>query len=271
MLDKEAIQELSKAQAITAACGAIPHTVGDVVPLPNDFSLNDLEKYMPQRRRLRGSMQTSTVGDFAHYVKANAETGAAVFVDPDTMSATAVLNLGTPPAPGHADNTAKLALRPTAAYKALCAVANGSALPQVTVAEFIEDWAPLIVCRNGDDVLDRKKAIAAVRSITIEGLKRVQNTEQQLSASKSAFESVEAKADELLPTFIDFTAEPYHGLSSRTYVLRLGIRTGDKPAIVLRVVNAEKHAEECAAELAHLVDDAMTGDLPVMLGAYRAS
>lgn len=275
MFDKDAIKELSQAEAIGAATTAIDDTTGGeapaIVALPNDFSLHDLEKYMPNRRRLRGAMKTSIVGDFAQYVKTNAETGASVFVDPDTMSAVAVLNLGAPDAPGHADNIAALALRQTAACKALTAIATGQPLSQVQVAEFIEDWASFIKCYHGDVALENKAAVAAVRSITIEGLKRVQNNEQMLSASKSAFESVEAKADELLPTFIHFNIEPYHGLQFRTYVMRLAIRTGDKPAITLRVVNAEKHAEECAAELAARVHAAMAGAQPVLLGSYRAA
>lgn len=271
MFDKESIQELSKAEAITAASNAVADALHDIVSLPGDFSVHDLEKYMVHRRRLRGSMKTSVVADFAGYVASNAEEGASVFVDPDTMSATAVLNLGTPSIPGHADNIAVLALRKTAAFTALGAVAGGAALTQVLVAEFLEDWSPAIRCRHGDTEIGTKPAIAAVRSITIEGLKRVQNNEQQLSASKSAFESVEAKADELLPTFIDFTTEPYHGLSVRTFTMRLAIRTGDKPAIVLRIVKAEQHAEEMATELADLVRKAIEGGRPVLLGAYRVS
>jgi uncharacterized protein YfdQ (DUF2303 family) len=127
MFDKEAIQELTKAQAITAAhnstLSAITGGPG-VITLPANFETRDLEKYLKNRRRLRGNMTTSVVKDFASYAEKNAESGAAIFIEPDKMTATAVLNLGTTTEPGHADNLAKLEMKRTAAYEALRRIAN---------------------------------------------------------------------------------------------------------------------------------------------------
>jgi uncharacterized protein YfdQ (DUF2303 family) len=273
MFSQEAIQELSKAQAISAASNAIAH-VNDsdlaTVALPNDFNVHDFERFLLVRRRARGNMATSNVPDFAKYVGEHKELGAAVFVRQDKMTAVAVLNLGTPAHPGHTDNTATLAPKKTAAYTALKGIATGAACAQQKVAEFLEDWPAQITCFNDAGAITPAKAIAAIRKITIENLKKLEATEGQLSASKSAFESVTATSTEPLPTTIYFKTVPYHGLQAREFVLRLGILSGgDKPAVNLRIINQEQHDEDMAIELADLVKAAVT-DLPVLVGEYSA-
>ena len=104
-------------------------------------------------------------------------------------------------------------------------------------------------------------------------LQRQRRTEQQLSATRSAFESVSATSTEPLPTTIYFNCVPCHGLSERQFVLRLGVQTGAKdPAIVLRIVNKEQHDEEMAAELAELVASSLSASgVPVMVGKYQVT
>lgn len=272
MLTKEAVQELTKAQAITAAAEAVTGQVETLVALPSEFTVHDLEKYLTIRRRARGTMTTSTVADFAAYTEAHAEGGASVFVNQDDMTATAVLNLGTPEAPGHADNRAKLQPKKTAAFVALQNVAHGRAITQQAAAEFMEDWpAEMEFFNAASEPLGHGQAITAVRKITIEGLNRVESATQQLSAERSTFEKIEAKGADLIPTTIYFRCKPYVDLAPRLFVLRLGIITGGKdPAITLRVQNAEKHAEEMAAELAQLVTAAIGDTAAVLVGSYAA-
>ena len=274
MFDKDAITKLQEADAISAAHASLSahdHT-GDLVTLPSDYKLHDLEQYLPRRRRARGAMTTNGVSDFASYAAMHAEAGACVFVQQDEMTAVAVLNLGTPIQPGHADNLVKLAPKKTAAYTALTNIANGAGNTQKTVAEFLEDWPGYIKCFNDAGAIEPPKAIAAIRKISIEALRKQENTEQQLGTTKSAFESVQATSTGPLPTTIYFVTEPYHGLSKRSFVLRLGILTGgDKPTISLRIVNKEQHAEDMAAELAQLVFSAISScavDMPVLVGSY---
>jgi uncharacterized protein YfdQ (DUF2303 family) len=272
MFTSEAIQRLAEAESLTAANTAIREAMLSEVPaaLPTDFQLRDLEQFTANRRRARGTMDTASIKDFAAYVAQHHEEGAAVFVSHKAMVANAVLNLGTPSNPGHADNRAQFKPRETAAYLALHQVAGGNALPQTQVAEFLEDWAHMVTCFHEAESLAINKAIAAVRNITIEGLRKVEASEQQLSASKSAFESVTASSKETLPTYIYFKCVPYHEFEERTFVMRLGIRTSDKPAITLRIVAREQHDEDMAAELRSKVDEAITSGMPVLVGEYTA-
>ncbi|GAA4401109.1 DUF2303 family protein [Quisquiliibacterium transsilvanicum] len=271
MFDKEAIEALQHGGGIYEAGNAVRAAFAEtsVVALPEHFTERDLEKYLPSRRRARGVMTTSALKDFAAYATAHAEAGASVFVDAGEMSATAVLNLGTPEKPGHTDNRAKLQAQQTAAYRALLQHACGRGLTQTVAAEFLEDWPDLIECFNEQGLIKPPKAIAAIRKLTIEAMRKLESSEQSLSASKSAFESVQATSADPIPTTIYFKCVPYKDLAERLFVLRLGVQTGsDKTSIVLRIVKAELHAEEMANELADLVRDSLNGTMPVLLGAY---
>lgn len=271
MFDHTAIRELTKAEAISAANLAAAASALALVPLPNDFTVHDLEAHLQVRRRARGNMSTSSIAHFATYVLAHREAGASVFVDAARMSATAVLNLGTPDAPGQADNTATLQPVATAAYTAMLAVADGAGKAQRAVAEWLEDWQDTIQALDADGAeITTKHAIAAVRSITIEALRTAESTEQSLSATRSALEQVTAKSKgQPLPALLRVGIEPYAGIDTRTFDLRLGVlTTTDKPALVLRIVKREAHTEAMAGELATKVRAALGDVVPALLGAY---
>ncbi len=280
MFDKQAIIELQNGAAIGHAKAAIQdHDKTDhLVALPSDFKTHDLEQYLPTRRRARGTMTTESVLDFAVYFQDHVECGT-VFVDKDAMKAVGILNLGNPEkGPGHADNKAVLALKSVAAYDAFRKIANGQAQTQAAVAEWMEDWQDLIKCFHDGGEIDEgtsraittSKGIAAIRNITIDAARKVESEEGQLSASRSAFESVKASSKHTLPTHIYFKTVPYVGLAERTFVLRLGILTGgDKTSIVLRPVKMEEHQQEMAEEFAGIVAKSLeTTGYPVLIGSY---
>lgn len=282
MLTKEAIDALTEAQSISAAdqalAGAINNGPGEgLAALPNHYTVHDLEKALPKRRRARGSMSTSVLTDFALYVNLYQEAGSAVFVDQKAMAAVAVLNLGTRDSPGHADNTATLALNKTAAFKALGVITNGPK-SQVQIAEFLEDWAASLKCEVLSDdaeepqALEVRRAVAAVRKITVEGMRRVESEEKNLSASRSLLEQVQVKNEAALPTKLTFTCAPYLGLEERSFDMRLSvITTADKPSVQLRIVNLELHEEQMAEELAAKVRSLEGMTAPVHIGSYTAS
>jgi uncharacterized protein YfdQ (DUF2303 family) len=138
---------------------------------------------------------------------------------------------------------------------------------QREAAEFLEDWQPAIELFKDAARVPTPLGIEAVRSITIEAQRKGTNTEQSLGIQRSTFESVQAGSEKPLPTHIYFKCVPYQGLGERTFVLRLGVITGEPLKVVLRIINREQHDEEMAAELAALVRQALT-DLPVLLGTY---
>jgi uncharacterized protein YfdQ (DUF2303 family) len=283
MIDRDTLKSLMQGEAIESALRALVEQGAPtgIFALPDNFKLHDAEPEMPTRRRVRGVMNTPSIDHFAGYVKSHAEHKATVFVS--DMTAEAVLNLGDSDAPGHCDNRASLSLDRTADHTALLDVLNLSrsrGLSQRELAEFIEDWAPSIGCAGSDGYpIDTKFATDAVRRITIESARKVESQEQSLSAERSVMESVAATSGggAPLPAFIAFTCIPYTGLSSRTFRMRLSIRTGDaaRPALSLglHLIRAEEHRQQMADELASLVRYALLGstpEIPVYMGSYVA-
>lgn len=272
MLNKEAIDAISECAAIVQASDAVQRAFGQqaLAVLPERFKRHDLEEYLPNRRRARGLMRTSCLKDFAEYTDTHKEEGASVFVRPDSMSAIAVLNLGTAIKAGHADNQAILILEKSPAYYALLHVAHGGKLSQLDVAEFFEDWAENLQFFNEDGEITLNKSIAAIRKLTIESSRKLESNEQSLSASKSAFESAQATSQDPIPTKIEFSCYPYKELSERKFTLRLGVLTGgDKPYITLRIIKHEEHIEDMAMELADKTSEKLGGTVQVLLGDYE--
>lgn len=251
------IEAITKSQEVSAVATAIHEAIevgAAAVGLHEDITVRDLEHFRSTRRRPRGTMTTRFIEPFAVYVRHHAADGATVFVNPDHMTATAVLDLGTLGNPGHADNLAKLQPKMTAAYNALTLITSGPRSQQ-DVAEFLEDWADHVQCFNGDGEIKPHLAIAAVRKITIDAMRKVETEEQSLGATRSAFESVQASSKDPLPTTIQFVCLPYADLQPRTFVLRLGVLTGEtKPKLVLRIQKAEEHNEEMANELVECIE-----------------
>lgn len=274
MFSEEAIKVLQQAEAVKAANESVQAAINgktSIAALPEDFNVHNLEQYQLLRNRPRGVMTTTAIDNFAAYIGAQRVDGATVFIS-DDIDATAILNLGTVAAPGHADNIAKLAPVKTAAFKALLAI-DGVNMNQRQTAEFLEDWTENVTCMNSAEI-SIGKAIAAVRKLSIEAIRKSESTVQNLSESRSAFESVEASSSDPLPEFVYFKCTPYHGLQERTFVLRFSVLTSsDKPLIVLRIRQLQTHIEEMGNELADKVKAALTAspDVAVVLGKYARS
>ena len=244
----------------------------DVAALPNDTKVLELEQFKPRRNRFRGKFATSSVEDFVNYTEAKADLGAECFVYPDDMTATAVLNLGSINAPGHADSLAKMKLKTTAAFDAINKT-DGAARSQQQLAEWLEDWRDSVQgLTNDEQALTANQVIAAIRRITIKAGSTSDHTEGQLSATRSSLEQVEASSNnEPLPSFILFKCTPYQGLAERTFVLRMSLRTvEDNPLLSLRIIRPEQHEEEMAEEFAGLLQEKFGDTLPVTIGAFSA-
>lgn len=277
MIDKDAISAVQAAVGIQQASAALETALSTrqpAIPLHNHFKIEDLEKYMPRRRRARGQMCTTILAHFKDYVEAHKEEGATVFVDQDEMCATAVLNLGTPANPGHADNLADFEFVQTAEYRALRVIADGEPKTQTEVAEFMEDWSQAIVrCASDPDsgtAISLKHAIAAVRRLTIESLLKLENAEGNLSASRSTFDSVQV-TNKTMPGYFEFFCHPSAQLSGRRFSVRVGVLTGEaKPKLKLRIIKDDWHQEEMSTELANMVSGAFAGTIPVVIGSYKA-
>lgn len=271
MFTKDTLELLQQAKAIAQANLDAGNAEHGVLALPSEFKLHDLEPYLELRRRARGNFSTPFVASFARYLINHADmNNTTVFVDPQKLGAVAVLNLGTTEVPGHADNTATLELQLSAPYQALLRAARGP-VSQRTLAEWMEDWAPHIKCSDEAGEIELRKAIGAVRRITIESMRKQESEQQALSETRSALESVKATSKDPLPTMIQFTCQPAAELSVRAFDARVSISTsGNDPMLTLHLIRTEEHAEQMSDELLGRIKSELAEQaLPIVIGTYQ--
>lgn len=209
------------------------------VAVPANIGIKSLEGFNDGRYRFRGELETASITDFVKYASGYFEPGARCFIDADRMRAISVFNLGTLNAPGHADNKATLSLKRTSAYSALLNV-NSEKKAQKELDEWIEDWADFLIGFDAEgNVIEAKKSAAAVCRITIEANSKADYEDEDFSGKRSVMERVEAKTKDIMPIAFQFKCIPYEGLAERAFKLRLSIITGDRPILVLRIVQLE--------------------------------
>lgn len=269
-LTKEAIQHI-EAQALIAAAKPIVIAGGSTLAvLPDSVTIKSLEHFQPTRDRFRGSLSTHSLADFSKYVERHVSESidAGGFIDQDRMSATVIFNLGNEAEAGHGDDTATLTLKPTAAYSALQGIV-GRAHSQQALTEWLEDWAPHITARAGDEPLSIAAAINGIRKMTIKSSSQRDSTVGDMSASRSAMDAIEASSQEILPTQFVFQVQPFEGLQVATITLRLAVITGgEQPALKLRWVGEEAHREAFAIEFQQVLDKQVGGLVLLTIGTF---
>lgn len=233
--------------------------------VPENMKVVSLEEYQEHRSNYRGTFQTLSIADFARYA-ADFE-GGKCFINQQDMKATCFFDLGDEDLPGHGRHRAHLALEKTAAFEAMLS-RNGYALSQKDMAEWLEDWRDHITPVGADDV---KKAIQAVRNITISANASATHVTEDFRGTRSVAEEIEAKGVVQLPTGFTFECFPYHGLNERTFTLRLSVLTGDKPTLVLRLARWEEQQEAMAQEFSEHLGTALKSagaDASIFLGSF---
>lgn len=270
-LDATAINQIHALISAQGVNEIISKIGADAVALPENFRIHDLEKFNLNRFRFRGALSTASIDDFTRYSKDLADEGTRCFIDADNMRAVSVLNLGTIDEPGHADNTATLKLKKTAPFSALLSV-NGERNSQKSLAEWIEDWADYLVGFDANgDTIQATKAAAAVRKITIEANQTADFEDNDFSGKRSLMESVEAKTKDIMPVAFEFKCVPFEGLKERPFKLRLSIITGDRPVLVLRIIQLEAVQEEMANEFRDLlVEKFKDSKVETFIGTFNA-
>jgi uncharacterized protein YfdQ (DUF2303 family) len=274
-MDKSAIEQIQLAKQIEQANVAIGSQ--SIVALPDNFNIKNLEQFEPLRQRFRGTMLTKSVGAFADYTKAYNTEFARCFIDADEMKASVIFNMGNDENPGHCDNAAAVTLERTAPYAALNKIIN-SHQSQKAIAEFIEDWRDFITCYGEEDengqrpTIKLPKALHAIRSIKIEAKAVNQSDDRDFGASKSTMESIDVKSDNMPPSIIEFTCNPYNELKPRSFQLRVGVLTNQTPTIVLRLIKAELHQEQMAEEFKAVIENhllQLDPLIPTFIGTFN--
>jgi len=244
-LDKTGIEHIQK----TGNPVVDVETNVPVKVIAEGYKIENMEKYFDHPSRFRGCYSTELIKEFQSYI---AQQGQVVcFINDATMEAKAFFDLGNENNPGHGEHRATLRLEKLSPYAAMCEI-NGKHQSQRELAEWLEDWRDYAVGLDIEEVaINIKKAIAAIRNITVSLKSEAGSEEKNLGHRRTGLEELDIKSgEENLPAYIQFTCEPYDGLSVRAFKMRLGVVTNrhDKPEVVLRVVQFEKIKEEMTIE-----------------------
>ncbi|WP_145538468.1 YfdQ family protein [Yersinia alsatica] len=271
-LNSSAITEIRDMVLASLVEKKLADTDCDTIALPASVAVKSLEQFNLERYRFRGSMETSNIDEYVKYSSGYAGEGVRCFIDADEMRAQTIFNIGTLSNPGHADNTASLSLKKTAPFRELLNI-DGRKQAQKELAEWLEDYREFLLAFDADGVvLDIKKAVGAVRRITIEQTSSADHEDQDFSAKRSVMESVEAKSKDVMPAAFEFKCIPYEGLGERRFKLRYSILTGGNvPVLVLRIVQLEAEEEKIAVEFLELLTGKFKDvEVETFIGKFKA-
>ncbi|AOV13601.1 MULTISPECIES: YfdQ family protein [Klebsiella] len=251
----------------------IPGLACPTALLPQNTSIESLERFALERFRFRGAMDTTSIDDFVRYSVAYAqeEEKARCFIDADNMLARSIFNIGTLDKPGHADNVASIKLKKTAPFRALLAI-NGDHLNQKQIAEWLEDWSDYLLAFDaGGNTMTIAQAAQAVRRVTIQQATQADHEDSDFSGKKSLMQSIEASSKEVMPVAFEFKCVPYEGLGERRFSLRNSLLKSSDPVFVLRIVQLEAQEEAIANEFRDLLTGKFDGKpVETFIGNFKA-
>ena len=264
-IDKSAIEHIQKTSTDLREVENTDHKVIAITP---SLELKSLEQYQEFRNQFRGKFHTSSMKDYEEYLSEH--NGTNCFIDIDSMSSNSIFDLGDKEKPGHAKHTASLKLKKTAPYSELIRH-DQSPGNQRELAEWIEDWKDYIqiIDETGAD-MDIVPAVAAIRRITIEAIRKQGNETRTFGESKSSLESIDAKSEDgNMPAWIVFTCKPYEDLPEHTFHSRISILTStDKPKLVTRIIQLEAIQEEIATEFKELLKKDLPKEIDIFIGTF---
>lgn len=272
-LNSGAIQDVQKLTLSAFSLDKVRETACPAAVLPDNASIESLERFGLERFRFRGAMETTSIDDFARYSTgyASAETPARCFIDADNMRARSIFNIGTLANPGHADNIAQIGLKKTAPFRALLAV-NGERLSQKQIAEWLEDWKDFLLAFDADGgTMPITQAAQAVRRVTIQQSTQADHEDGDFAGKKSLMQSIEASSKDVMPVAFEFKCVPYEGLGERAFSLRNSLLKSGEPCFVLRIVQLEAQEEAIANEFRDLLISKFDGEpVETFIGKFSA-
>lgn len=272
-LNSGAIQDVQKLTLSAFSLDKVRETACPAAVLPDNASIESLERFGLERFRFRGAMETTSIDDFARYSTgyASAETPARCFIDADNMRARSIFNIGTLANPGHADNIAQIGLKKTAPFRALLAI-NGDRLNQKQIAEWLEDWKDYLLAFDADgNTMQITQAAQAVRRVTIQQATQADHEDDDFSGKKTLMQSIEASSKDVMPVAFEFKCVPYEGLGERAFSLRNSLLKSGEPCFVLRIVQLEAQEEAIANEFRDLLISKFDGKpVETFIGKFSA-
>jgi len=243
-MNKETLEKLINSVNIEPIIDQVKSN--DCILVPDNFSVQDVEKYQEFRNRYRFAFSTTDINDFIEYCEKFSQLGSQCLIDDDDIIARSIFDLGTLEKPLHQEHMALLITKMTYAYQTINNLSQSS-LTQIQCVHMIEDLSDCIELLDFQEkILSEQSAKQAFRDITIEKYHSISNRVQDFSSSMSSMENIEAKNDVNLPRSIVIRCQPYLHLLPQhfTFAISLDERHEDKPKFRFRWIMEDKQKEE---------------------------
>ena len=265
-MDATAIQAISDLAVSAVSVNAVNDT--DAVVIPKTATIESLEKFNEAPNHFRGSFTTSLIREFIAYINAHANTSSAVFIDPDAMHASCIIDQGKPESPQWGYHRATAKLKKTPEYDAVFQ-SNFRTLAQQDLIDFAEDWEAFIrfYDQNGEGIPFRQ-AINILRRVKLNATASTDQTIDNYAGSRSTLEQVEVRSGaDVLPAGFLFTVEPYQGFTVRELICQLRAVTDEKTVkFKYRIKGLDNTIADIAHEFGQLIKAACNDTFPVHLG-----
>ncbi len=241
------------------------------IVVPNDYKVIGLENYQDAPYRFRGKFSTTLLAEFAAYINACGTIDSGIFVDPEQVLASAVINMGSDTQPMWGDHKAALSLKKLPEFVSVLE-RNGMALSQQDLVDFCEDQRECIqfidASRNN---LDFSASINAIRRLTISATQNNEFAVGNFNASHSSMDAIEVKAAGAeIPLGFIFNCIPYDGFSARPLLCQFRASTDVKTVTLrYRVGRLDNEINKISQEFKQLLQEKITVNCKFYVGTMR--
>jgi len=272
----EAIADLSAAQQAQIKINA--HLDIGAIIIPDGYKLQSLEPLKPEPGHFRGQFDTTVLSQFIGYIDQNGTAHTGVFINQDTMSAKAIIDMGNPRSPEWGKHLARVTLKRTPAYAELMDNKD-KRLSQQEIIDFAEDHPDNIVFYYGDqgsaEPADLKQTIKTLRKLKTAATATTEHETNNFSANRSAMESIEITAGASQPpTGFTFHAIPHDGFEPVTFDCQLrAITDGKEVSLKYRIAQLAQHQEQIAEQFRDKITTGIhVDDIQILIGdmAYQS-
>lgn len=217
--------------ALKAAVEAVDPSL-KVVYLDGNARIHDLEEFQPLKRRMTGHFATTSFLALAQFAQSTIDSSLktenpSCFIG-NNGNAKLIFNYGDIGNPLHQDLSASIQLNTTPVFDAISRLKD-SRLSQRELAEFIEDFNDYVTALDASgNEINLNVAIGAIRNMTIESNKSVNQESTDFKDTSSAFASVEAKFKDATPAYLSFDIPAFNEIDNRTFIFRISVITSDE-------------------------------------------
>lgn len=275
-MDQSAIQEIANLSAAQTAGNVIAQNGMAAIVIPGNYKLEPIEHLNPLPTQFRGKFKTTVLAQFIRYIDQNGSADTGVFIDQDSMSAAAIIDMETKDFPQWGKHIAGVAIKKTPTYGALLSFAD-QCLNQQAFIDFAEDCQDHIAFYYGDHqpTADPFKAtIKTLRKLKTAATATTENEVGNFNASRSAMETIEITAGaEQPPAGFLFTVVPHDGFDAIKFDCQLrAITEGKEVKLKYRIVQLEQHKEQIAEQFREkIISGIKTDEISIFIGemAYQ--